>query len=76
MQRMHICPKDINGKDERVDPTEDIEQTFFSSYFIETPVFNVESIEARLNEINLERVQKKEKNCHLMNMTNIEQFNT
>ena len=51
--------KDINGKDEKIDPTEDIEQTFFSSYFIEKPVFTVESIEARLNEINLERVQKK-----------------
>ena len=27
--------KDINGKDEKIDPTEDIEQNVFSSYFIE-----------------------------------------
>ena len=57
-------------------PPEDIEQTFFSSYFIEKPNFNVESIEVRLNEISLERLHKKKKNCHLMNMTKIEQFNT
>ena len=53
--------KDINGKDERVDPTEDIEQTFFSSYFIEKPISTVESIEVSLNEINLERLHKKRK---------------
>ena len=31
----------------------------FSSYFSEKPNFMVESIEVRLNEINLERLQKK-----------------
>ena len=51
--------KYLNVKDEKIDHTEDIEQTSFSSYFIEKPVFTVESFEARLNEINLERVQKK-----------------
>ena len=51
--------KDINGKDERIDPPEDIEQNVFSSYFIEKHVFTVKSIEVSLNEINLERVQKK-----------------
>ena len=54
--------KYINGKDEKIDPPEDIEQTFFSSYFIEKPNFTVESIEVRLNEINLERLQKKRRN--------------
>ena len=48
--------KDINGNNEKNDSTEDIEHTFFSSYFLEKPVFTVESIEERLNEINLERV--------------------
>ena len=33
----------------------------FSSYFIENPVFTVESIEASLNVLNLERVQKEGK---------------
>ena len=41
-----------NGKYEKIDPPEDIEQTFFSSYFIEKPNYTVESIEVRLNEIN------------------------
>ena len=45
--------KAINGKYEKIDPPEDIEQTFYSSYFIEKPNFTVESIEVRLNEINL-----------------------
>ena len=44
--------KDIIGKDEKIDPIDHIEKTFLSSYFIEKPVFTVESIEARLNEIN------------------------
>ena len=29
--------KYINGKDDKIDPPEDIEQIFFSSYFIEKP---------------------------------------
>ena len=33
--------KYINGKDEKIDPPEDIEQTFFSSYFSEKPNFTV-----------------------------------
>ena len=68
--------KDINENDEKIDSTEDIETTFLSSYFLENPVFNVEIIEESLNEINLDRVQKKGENCHLMNMKKLEQFNT
>ena len=59
MQRMYIRSKDINGKYEKMDPPEDIEQTFFSSYFSEKPNFTVKSIEVRLNKINLKRLQKK-----------------
>ena len=36
--------KYINGKYEKIDPPEDIEQTVFSSYFIEKPVLTVEII--------------------------------
>ena len=68
--------KDINKNDEKIDSTKDIEPTFLSSYFLENPVSTVENIEERLNEINLDRVQKKGENCHLMNMTKIEQHNT
>ena len=39
-----------------------LNKPFFSSYFIENPVFTVEIIEARLNEIILEGVQKKGEN--------------
>ena len=51
--------KYINGNGEKVESTEDIEPTFFSSYFLKKPVFTVESIEERLNEMNLDWVQKK-----------------
>ena len=44
-----------------MDPTEDIEQKLFSSYFIEKHVFTVQSIEKKLNEINLERRKKRRK---------------
>ena len=37
--------KYINGNDEKIDSTEDIQHTFFSSYFLENPVFTVEIIE-------------------------------
>ena len=40
--------------------TEDNEPTFSSYVFQEGPVFNVETIEERLNEMILDRVQKKE----------------
>ena len=33
--------KDINVNDEKIDSTEDIEHTFFSSCFLENPVFTV-----------------------------------
>ena len=36
--------KHINGNDEKIYSTEDIEPTFISSYFLEKPVFIVESI--------------------------------
>ena len=37
--------RDINGNDEKIDSTENIEPTFFSSLFLEKAVFTVESIE-------------------------------
>ena len=49
--------KDKNGKDDKIDSPEDTEYTFFSSYFIQNPNYTVESIEVRLNKINLERLQ-------------------
>ena len=45
--------KDKNGKYEEIDPLEETEQTFFSSYFIDKPNYTVESIEVRLDEINM-----------------------
>ena len=51
--------KDKNGKDEKIDSPADTEQTFFSSYFIDKPNYTVESIEVRLDEINMERLQNK-----------------
>ena len=50
--------KDINENDEKIDSTEDNEPTFLSSYFLEKPVFTVETIEERLNEMKLDRIQK------------------
>ena len=51
--------KDINENDENIDSTEDNEPTILSSYFMEKPLFNVKTIEERLNEMNLDRVQNK-----------------
>ena len=51
--------KDKNGKYEKIDPPADTEQTFYSSYFIKEPNYKAESIEVRLNEINMERIQGK-----------------
>ena len=68
--------KDINESDENFDSTKYNEPTFSSSFFEDGPVFTVETIEERLNEMNLDMVQKKEKICHLNNITKIEQFNT
>ena len=56
-------------------PQPDNEPTFSSSFFQEGPIVNVENIEERLKEMNLRRVQKREKNYHLKNMTKIGQFN-
>ena len=39
--------KDINGKDEKIDPPTDTAQKFFSSYFIEKPIYTVKNIEVR-----------------------------
>ena len=36
--------KDINENDKKIDPPEDSEQTFFSSYFTKEPNHTVESI--------------------------------
>ena len=51
--------KDKNGKDEIINLPSDNEQTFLSSYFIGKTNYTVGSIEVRLNEINLERLQNK-----------------
>ena len=51
--------KDKNGKNAKIDLPEDTEQNFFSSYFIKKPNYTVKSIEVRLNEINLRRLQNK-----------------
>ena len=59
MQRMYICSKKINKNDEKINPPADYEQTFSSSYFMKEPNHTVESIEARLNEITVERIQDK-----------------
>ena len=51
--------KHINEYDEKIDPPEDCEQIFQSSYFMTEPNYTVESIELRLIEINMERIQDK-----------------
>ena len=51
--------KHINENDEKIDPPADSEQTFSSSYFMKEPNYTEESIEASLNEINMERIQDK-----------------
>ena len=51
--------KHINENDAKIDPPEDSEQTFSSSYFMKEPNETAESIKARLNEINMERIQDK-----------------
>ena len=54
--------KDINESDEHFDSPPYNEPKFSSSYFHEEPIFNVETIEERLKEMKLHRVQKKGKN--------------
>ena len=49
--------KDKNEKGEKIDSSADSEQTFFSSYFMKETNHMLESIEVRLNEINMERIQ-------------------
>ena len=51
--------KDKNGNYEDIDPPADTAQTFYTSYFIDKPNHTVESIELRLNEINMKRLQNK-----------------
>ena len=63
MQRIYICSKRYKWNDEKIDSIEDNEPTFLSSYFLEKPVFTVETIKERLNEMNLDRAQKKGKKC-------------
>ena len=48
----------------KIDPPAVSEQTFSSSYFMEKPNETVESIKARLNEINMERIQDKGEKNH------------
>ena len=69
--KLKKCPKTVlckectyvqkytNENDEKIDSTEDNEHTFSLSIFQERPVFTVETNGERLNEINLDRVQKK-----------------
>ena len=51
--------KHININDDKIDPPADSDQTFSSSYFLKEPNETVESIEARLKDINMERIQDK-----------------
>ena len=51
--------KNINENDEKIDPQEDYEKTFQLSYFMKKPNHTLESIEVRLNEINMKRIQDK-----------------
>ena len=44
---------------------------FHHMHFLKGHFFTVETIEDRLNEMNLDRVRKKEKTFHLKNMTKI-----
>ena len=49
--------KHIN--DDKMDPPEDSDETFLSSYFLKEHNETVESIEARLKDINADRIQDK-----------------
>ena len=49
--------KHIN--DDKIDPPADSEETFSSSYFLKEPNETLESIEARLKDINMDRIQDK-----------------
>ena len=49
----------ININDDKIDPPADSDETFSSSYFLKEPNETVESIEARLKDINMERIQDK-----------------
>ena len=52
--------KNKNANAKKVDPPVYYEQTFSSSYFTKEPNETVESIEARLKDINIERIQYKD----------------
>ena len=65
-----------NESDENFDSPPDNEPTFSSSHFHEVPIVNVKTIEESLKEMNMHRVQKKDKNYYLNNITRIEKFNT
>ena len=54
--------KHININDDKIDPPADSDKTFSSSYFLKEPNETVESIEARLKDINMERIQYKGEN--------------
>ena len=49
--------KHIN--DDKIDPLADYDENFSSSYFLKEPNETVESIEARLKDINMDRIQDK-----------------
>ena len=56
---MYLCSRKININDDKIDPLVDYDETLSSSYFLKEPNETVESIEARLKEINMERIQDK-----------------
>ena len=49
----------INENDDKIDPPEDSDKTFSSSYFMKKSNKTVESIEARLKDIKMDRIQYK-----------------
>ena len=55
----------MNENDDKIDPPSDSEQTFSSSYFMKEPNKTVESIEAKLKDINMEMIQDKGENIPL-----------
>ena len=59
MQGMYICPKICKWKRWENWSHRRYWTNFSPSYFIEKPNFKLEGIEVRLNEIKLERLQKK-----------------
>ena len=67
--KLYMCPKTVSCNkctyvqkhinDDVFDPLADSDETFASSYFLKEPNETVESIVARLEGINTERIQDK-----------------